>query len=306
MIFLLSLWLSKLLSIIISACKLGQASNFPGKVALLITNDFLTHFKFNKEIKIILITGTNGKSTTCGLLCNILKSAGCKVITNKAGANLLSGISSTLSFHSDIFGNIEEKYLVLEVDEATLPLITKFIKVNFIAVTNLFRDQLDRFGELDTTAKLIEKGINNCSNATVILNADDSRVAFLKANNKKIYYGINRVIPEGSPLNDKIWLNDPQENTVCPECKSELVFTTKLMAHLGNYKCKQCNFKRPEPDFAVSGFKADDLIINFDISSNSFSQSKNNFFLPMIGLFNLYNALCSIAIAKTILNVTSV
>ncbi len=308
-IFLISLWIAKLISLLIFIFKLGQASNFPGKIALYIQKDLIINFNFRKNTKIVFVTGTNGKSTSCGLLSSILSASGKKNLYNKAGANLLSGIASTLSQYSDIFGNIDYEYILLEVDEATLPLVTLQLKPDLIAVTNLFRDQLDRFGELDTTAKLLEKGLNNPkTNSIILLNADDSRVAYLKTEKQKIYYGINANFQKS---NDYFglqngWLSDPEETTICPICKSNLIFEYKTIAHLGNYKCSNCNFKRPEPNFSITNFKADNLTINFDISSTGFNNTKNNFFLPMIGTFNLYNALCSIAIAKSISNVTPV
>jgi len=300
--FLLSLWSAKFVSFIISVLHVGQASNVPGRIALLLKKEILKDFKIRPECKVILITGTNGKSTTCGLLANILKGTGKKVMYNKSGANLLSGITTTFCRYSNILGGLNYDFIILESDEASLHLITKQIHPDIITVTNLFRDQLDRFGELDTTARLIEKGIVNNKNTTVILNADDVRVAFLKTVNKKIYFGIG-TNHESRITNHESWLSDPEEATICPKCKSDLLFDYKSLAHLGNYNCTKCNLKRPNLDFSVTGFKTDNLTINFDIAYNN---SKSNFFLPMIGTFNLYNALCAIALAKTISNVTQV
>ncbi len=307
--FLLSLWTAKILSLLISLSGIGQASNFPGKIALKIKKDIIQFFKIKKETKIVLITGTNGKSTTCGLLASILQATGQKVLYNKSGANLLSGIVTAFCHYSNIFGHIKFDCILLEVDEATLPLLTLQIKPDVIAVTNLFRDQLDRFGELDTTAKLIEKGINNNKNTIIILNADDAKVAFLRTVNKKIFYGIDL---NGKPAletnytekSNNTWLSDSKETTMCPHCKSDLVFSTNTLAHLGNYKCPKCNLERPHIDFLATKIKADHLTTNFDIFGTGFENTNNNFFLSQIGLFNLYNAICSTAIAKSISNVT--
>ena len=332
--FIFSIWIAKFISLTISIFRLGQGSNVPGRFALSLKKDLFQHFKIKNNCKIILITGTNGKSTTCGLLSNILKSTNKKVFYNKSGANLLSGIASTFCHYSNLLGALSYDYIVLEVDEATLPKITREIKANVIAITNLFRDQLDRFGELDTTAKLIESGVNNNKDALIFLNADDPRVAFLNIENKRIYYGIAtnvkrhceeqsdhhdslvagsaisktlgdcRVGANPPPRNDRetLWLSDPEEITTCPSCKAELTFTHKTLAHLGNYHCNNCNLQRPKIDFSVTRFKTDHLTTNFDINFNS---SKNNLFLPMIGTFNLYNALCAISIAKTVSNATN-
>lgn len=302
--FITLLWFTKLFSLLIKLFKVGQASNFPGKIALKFKKDLLQHFKISKDTKIILVTGTNGKSTTCGLLANILKTSGRKVIYNKSGANLLTGIASCFCNYSDLFGNLKYNYIVLEIDEATLPILTNQIVPNAIAVTNFFRDQLDRFGELDSMVKLIEKGIYNSKNSTLILNADDPRVAFLKSENKKVFYGFDCGRNEtNNKINDFQWLKDPEENTICKNCNSNLVYIQKTSAHLGNYKCTKCGLTRPQIDFLISGFKTDDQTTNFNVI---FNNHKNNFFLPLIGTFNLYNALCAITIAKTISDVTNV
>jgi UDP-N-acetylmuramyl tripeptide synthase len=299
--FLLSVWSAKYVSFVISILHIGQASNVPGRIALYLNQNLFKYFNIQTNCKIILITGTNGKSTTCGLLANILKTSDKRVIYNKSGANLLSGIASTFCHYSTLLGKLNCDYIILEVDEATLHLITKKIHPDIIGITNLFRDQLDRFGELDTTAQLIERGIQNNKDSIIFLNADDSRVAFLKTENKKIYYGID-MSHEPRVTSHESWLSDPEEMTTCPECKSDLLFSHKSLAHLGNYSCTKCNLKKPKTDFSVTDFKTDSLTINFDITHNN---SKNNLFLPMIGTFNLYNALCAIAIAKTIANVTN-
>lgn len=309
LIFLLSLWFAKLISFLILIFHLGQSSNFPGKVVLLFQKDLLTNFKITKDCKIVFVTGTNGKSTTCGLLASILKKTGKKVICNKSGANLLSGIVSTFCHYSDLFGNLNCDFIILEVDEATLPILTNQLKPRLIAITNFFRDQLDRFGELDTTVKLIEKGINNNYETMVLLNGDDPRCAFIKTENRKIYYGLNKeqagetARRRDGKLDNHVWQCDPEERTICPKCGSDFIYSYKTLAHLGNYKCSKCNLTRPEINFLISDFKADNLTINFDLTYNN---HKQNYFLPMIGIFNLYNALCSVAIAKLISDITPV
>lgn len=309
LIFLLSLWFAKLISFLILIFHLGQSSNFPGKVALKIKKELLKDFEINPACKIILVTGTNGKSTTCGLLASILKKTGKKVIYNKSGANLLSGIVSTFCHYSDLFGNLNCDFIILEVDEATLPILTNQLKPRLIAITNFFRDQLDRFGELDTAVKLIERGINNNSETMILSNGDDPRCAFIKTENRKIYYGLGKerdcemTRRQDGKLNNHVWQCDPEERTICPKCGSDFIYSYKTLAHLGNYKCSKCTLSRPEINFLISDFKTDNLITNFDLTYNN---HKQNYFLPMIGIFNLYNALCSVAIAKLISDITPV
>lgn len=308
--FIISVWIIKLIALLISLLRLGQASNLPGKIGLKLRKNILKEFKLKENCKVILITGTNGKSTTAGMLTSILKVSGKKVISNAMGANLQTGIITVLAKSSTLLGDINCDFLVLEVDEATLPHVTSKLKVDVLAVTNFFRDQLDRFGELDTTVKLIEKGIENSQNAQIVLNADDTRAAFLNTQGaqKKIYYGLN--IKENKNSNDltesnESWLQDPEEVTLCPQCGSNLNFHKKYLAHLGEYACSHCDLKRPNMNFTLSDLKTDNLSTNFNFVDFQNNQ-KYNFFLPMIGTFNLYNALCAISISKTVLNVTQV
>lgn len=305
-IFLLSIWTAKLISLVISILHFGQASNFPGKVALRIKKTVIQGFKFKKDSKLILITGTNGKSTTAGLLANILKTSNKSTIYNKSGANLLSGVATTLCHYSNLFGSIKADFIILEIDEATLPLLTTQIKPDLIAVTNFFRDQLDRFGELDTTVKLIEKGINSVSNDLItVLNADDPRVTFLNINTKKIFYGLDKNSSKNflTTYSDNTdWQCNPEEATNCPRCNKSLTYNARFLAHLGDYQCLNCGTKRPTTDFRITQFKTDNLTTNLDVL---FSNHKNNFFTSMIGTFNLYNALCAISIVKTMTDITN-
>jgi UDP-N-acetylmuramyl tripeptide synthase len=280
-LFILSILAVKTVAFFISFLKLGQASNLPGKIALKIKKDILKQLKFNEDLKIIVITGTNGKSTTSGMLTSIFRATGKTVITNSAGANLLTGIITTLCRNSSLLGKINADFLVLEVDEATLKYITEALKVDLILVTNLFRDQLDRFGELDTTAKLIEEGIKKSKNAQIVLNADDPRVAFLKTETtqKKIYYGLSSISNDENSLSLSEWMKDPEEE---------------------DYKCSHREIQKPELNFLISDIKTDHLSTYFNLIEVSNNLQKSNFFLPMVGIFNLYNAASAIAIAKTI------
>ena len=314
--FLTILWITKLNIWMIRLFKLGHASNLPGKIALMLNKNFIRFFSFISNKKIILVTGTNGKSTTFGLAAVFLKTSGKTVLYNETGANLRTGIASTFAKNSNLLGRLNIEYILLEIDEATLPLITKDLAPDLIVVTNLFRDQLDRFGELDTTLKLIETGINNC-NTTVLLNADDPRVAFINTKNKKYFFGFSEGFVQGNPYSNKgypysnqgypqngmTWLLDPEEATECPNCNSSLTISNKVIAHLGSYKCNKCRLKKPVLDFEITSFQADNLSTNCDIKYNN---QKHNFFLPFIGTFNLYNTLCAIAISNLTANVTDV
>lgn len=178
---------AKLSSKLIKTLRLGEASSLPGRVALALNPSCLKTFAttLNHESQLaFFITGTNGKTTSTGLLKQIcIEAQGhSKIICNDFGANLYYGICTELVRSSDYQGKLKSSSYVLEVDEATLPRLALDLKPRILTVTNLYRDQLDRFGEIDSTQKLIIQGIQNIlqeSSAplTLILNADDPKVS---------------------------------------------------------------------------------------------------------------------------------
>ena len=161
---------------------LKGGTTFPGRVALKLDNNILS--KVSKGYKVILVTGTNGKTTTTSMIYNILKEKGLNVITNNTGANLFPGIVTTFVGHYKFFNNKgEDKYAVIEVDEANLKYITKYLTPEIITVTNLFRDQLDRYGEVYTTLTKILEGITLVPETKLVLNGDESLLGKLDVKN---------------------------------------------------------------------------------------------------------------------------
>ncbi|HEY9784623.1 MAG TPA: Mur ligase family protein, partial [Candidatus Obscuribacterales bacterium] len=167
----------------------GLGSNLPGRLARKVSPQILSGLAKQASRGVIAVTGTNGKSTTAGLLSSILRTAGFKLIHNRQGANLVTGITATLVDAATWSGEINADYCLFEIDEAALPVVASEVNLSSIVVTNLFRDQLDRFGELDTTARLIEKGIA-LNHSTAVLNADDPNVSQLCPNEQRYYFGI--------------------------------------------------------------------------------------------------------------------
>ena len=202
---ILAVNLAKLISSLVKTLKLGSGSALPGRVALKISPQILKNFKtqIGEENAIdMIVTGTNGKTTSTGILKQIVEEyTKEEVISNAMGANLYYGIVSELVNSSNSSARLKSKNLILEIDEASVPALAKVLKPKYILVTNIYRDQLDRFGELDTTLKLIIEGIeasiNQHHRTIVIYNADDEKLAslpnMLGAKVDFYSYGVNSV-----------------------------------------------------------------------------------------------------------------
>jgi UDP-N-acetylmuramyl tripeptide synthase len=226
------------------------------------------------------------------MLAAILEQAGMNVIYNFAGSNLSRGLASTLIQNSNLTGSkINGDIAIFEVDEATMPEVTGKLTPRIVAVNNLFRDQLDRCGELDKTANIIGNSIKNLDNTMIILNADDPLVASLKQYNQNVvYYGIS---------DDKISTKSTGaiDSRSCIYCGEELVFSSRYFGHLGVYQCPKCGESRPHPELFLS--KAEQ---NVEGSSATYNTRGLKYVIKinMPGLYNLYNALAAATIATNL------
>src|SRR3990167_9534889 len=269
----------------------GGGTAAPGLVALKIDPKLVR--KLDKEIKLgsVIVSGTNGKTTTARLTYDVL-SIKYKVIHNRQGSNLLRGIASTLISNSSIFGKLKFDLAIWEVDEATLPESIKNVYPQIIVLLNLFRDQLDRYGEVDSTRAKWQKALRTLpKNTTLILNCDDPGISILEKSfaGKKVFFGVsdNQVrLPAIAGIGDV---------KHCLVCDAGLIFTAQLSAHLGHYRCSKCNFKRPTPNISAANlmFKPDfSTSISLDLDSQT---STVNYSLP--GLYNVYNILAATAVS---------
>ncbi len=252
---------------------LGSGSTWPGHIALSINPNFIrqildSHPK-GAKLKVVIITGTNGKTTTGKLITSILEKNGKKVSRNKAGANLLNGLASTIVNSANFKGKLKQDYLIFESDENALPQVLEQVNPNYIVCLNLFRDQLDRYGEIDSIAKKWHGAFEKLSDkTTLILNADDPEMAFLAKDTsaKHLFFGLDETGSEKT--------KHGADSIFCPKCSSKLEYETVFFSHLGIWKCPNCKLERPKPDLS-------------SISS-----------YPMNGTYNKYNALAAALLAK--------
>lgn len=259
-------------------------SNFPGKIALKMDKSILK--SVSRDYKVILVTGTNGKTTTTSMIYNILKENGLHVITNNTGANLYPGIVTCFISNFSFFKNKKDAYAVIEVDEANVKFITEHITPEIITVTNLFRDQLDRYGEVYTTLVKILEGVSRVPESKLVLNGDESLLGKLNVKNPCIYYGFNVPIKENNSLD----LN--ADAKFCKFCKAPYSYNLVTYNHLGDYYCPECGYKRPELAYGVN------KIIDLKPESSTVVINDTEVFISQSGAYNIYNALCAFAIAR--------
>lgn len=280
---ILSILLSKITALIAKHVVKG-GSNFPGKVALKIDKSILK--KVSKGYKVILVTGTNGKTTTTSMIYNILKENKFNVITNNTGANMYPGIVACFVSNYSFFKKNENPYAVIEVDEANVKFITEHLTPEIITVTNLFRDQLDRYGEVYTTLEKILEGIVKVPISKLVLNGDESLLGKLDVKNPVVYYGFNTSIKKNTSLD----LN--ADAKFCKFCKTPYSYNLVTYNHLGDFYCPECGYKRSELQYAVNKI--------FDLTAENSSVLINDceVFISQSGAYNIYNALCAFSIAK--------
>lgn len=261
-------------------------TNFPGKVALKFDKHILK--TISQDYKVVLITGTNGKTTTTSLIYNMVKDSGKKVITNNTGANMLPGIISCFIENYSLRKHSDELYAVIEVDEANLKFVTEYVTPEIITVTNLFRDQLDRYGEVYTTLKKIREGIEPVENTKLVLNGDESLLGDLGLKNQTIYYGFNC-----SPNNaTKVDIN--ADAKFCIKCKSPYHYHFLTYSHLGDFFCENCGYKRPELQYSLDSIK------ELTAEGSLVEINGNDYYINQPGIYNIYNALCAFSVSKTL------
>lgn len=232
------LYAGKLMSAAIKEFGLGAGSTWPGHVALKVNPQFVKDI-LPTNLKTILIVGTNGKTTTAKLLAHIVEKNGFKVFQNEEGANLVNGLATSLVKKSSLFGKIHADVAIFEVDENNLPIILEQITPTAIVFLNLFRDQLDRYGEVHTIASKWESALKKLSSTTkLVLNSDDPEIRhLLKSTKGKIFYFS---VPS-KYYQKKKFANDV-DSVHCPECGTKLTFSKISYSHLGKYTCPHCKF----------------------------------------------------------------
>ena len=254
-----------------------RTSSAPGEIALKICPNLVSDIKSHINKKIIVTCGTNGKTTTNNLLASALEAKGYSVICNKIGANMLSGIVTSYIEAANIFGKFKADYACFEIDEAYARIVFNYFKPDIMVMTNLFRDQLDRYGEVDTTSALLRDAINKCPSLKLVLNGDDPLcVQFQDSENAtKIYYGVSQQVLENS--------TEAKEGRFCPKCGKLLSYNFYHYSQLGDFKCTNCDFTHPHLDAEAKNVSLK-VPMSYTVNGQAVTTNQK-------GFFNIYNML---------------
>lgn len=263
--YFIALWLGKILALAIKFLNLGGGSTWPGHLSVKIYPSLVRELlKKNQKLRSIIVCGTNGKTSTASLIRYLLEKLSYQVIHNKEGANLLNGIASVLVKASDLTGKIKADWAVFEVDEFSLPVVLNQIRPHTLFILNLFRDQLDRYGEVNTVLSRWKNVLEDLPpEVNLIINGDDPQLSFLgrKSSKNTFFFGISPILMPLVEIPHEVDFN------FCPICRSLLNYRKIAFGHLGDFYCSHCRFKR-------------ERVIDF-------ADKKINY--PLGGLYNQYN-----------------
>lgn len=247
--------------------RLGAGATWPGELALRLRPAILKAFT-SQHVTIIFVAGTNGKTTTAKMIDTILRHEGFRVRRNDSGANLDNGIVSAFIQDSDWCGNLRSRYSIFEVDEATLPKMLEQVSPHVIVLLNIFRDQLDRYGEVDAVAEKWMNALTKMRSRSIcIINGDDPQLAFI---GKRLAHHDVRFFGIDDPELFLPSIEHAMDASYCPECGNKLTFGGVYFSHLGKWACGRCGFIHPELSLTAK-----------DVVS------------PLEGTYNTYNTLAA-------------
>jgi UDP-N-acetylmuramyl tripeptide synthase len=271
------------------ARRLGRrgGTTAPGRMLLRLEPKALERLAPRLELGSVVVSATNGKTTTAGMIAAITERGGERVVHNRAGSNMHWGVATALLDA----GTSPREIGLFEVDEAWLAPVARSLDARLFLLSNLFRDQLDRYGELDIVAdrwaKLV---VEREGRSQFVLNADDPLVADLgRERSGVLYFGVeddSQSLPE---------LQHAADSKRCRNCGASYAYEAVYLGHLGRYSCPSCGRARPHPQVAAErvelrGMAGTDAEIRTPAGRMSLS-------LPLPGLYNVYNALGATAVA---------
>ncbi|MBE6814924.1 MAG: DUF1727 domain-containing protein [Ruminococcaceae bacterium] len=279
--YFIALWASKSAYILLKLLK-RNATMFPGYLALKICPDYLAQTK--KSPNVLCVTGTNGKTTTTNMVADILSESGYRVVSNRYGSNINTGVATALTHSVNVFGKPKIDVLALEVDERFSRLILPFIKPDYLIVTNLFRDSIKRNAHPEYIFSILDTYVPKTTK--LILNADCLQSSQLLKENERVYFSIDRL-----PTDVTECVNLINDFSFCPKCNEKLKFNFLRYHHIGNAYCPNCDFKSYEAKYHLTNIDYDNQLITVSIDGKEDTY-------PMVNraLYNIYNELAAISL----------
>ncbi len=265
--------------------KAGRGGSFPGELALKMDPDFIQKFKMPKIV--VLVTGTNGKTTTSNLIAESLRKAGLKVINNRRGDNLNVGIATLLASNANSNYEVQGDAAVIEVDELTLYRQFKNLHPTILVVNNFFRDQLDRAGEMETIIRKIQE-VTKDFTGDIILNGDDPNT--LRIQDTALKARIHTFSVDRNEVS-KDKTDEASEGKFCPRCGKPLKYSYYQYSHIGRFICESDGFGTIHPDIEVSAI---------DYKNETFTVENKKYHNFINSIYAIYNCACTLTVMKTL------
>lgn len=262
-----------------------NGTNLPGEIALKICPGFLRYV--GRPETIITVTGTNGKTTTTNMIADALEMTGHKVLSNRAGGNIASGIATCLLNGVNLFNRCRYPIGVLEVDERSSLRIYPYVQPDYAICTNLARDSCMRNAHPHYIFDIIDRALPEKS--LMILNADDIISSSLKKDNRRVYYAIDKQ-PEDKTESFNI-INDMR---ICPDCQELLTYDYVRYNHIGKVRCPRCGLHSPDADFRVTEVDREKGLVTIVHGAET-----ETYPLVSESIFNLYNELTVVTFLRT-------
>ncbi|HEX7736818.1 MAG TPA: MurT ligase domain-containing protein [Ktedonobacteraceae bacterium] len=284
--------------------RLGGGTSIAGIVAQRLYPEIIEHLSTQLQQGSILVTGTNGKTTTSGFIAAILSDAGLRVWRNREGSNLMRGIAGALVIRTMPNGKLRrsgQAISIFEVDEAVMPQAVQTIPTRVAVFTNLFRDQLDRYGEVDSVLEHWKRAISALPpETTLVLNADDPTIADLGRNfaGRVIYFGIEDHTLDLAQQDSSGERHQVMDTRVCSNCGGEYAYDLRFYSHIGHYRCLACGQERPR--VTVSAQKVENESFDRLRVQIKLPDQAGEIIVPLPGLYNVYNALAAVATAQAL------
>ncbi len=267
-------------------------TSLPGKLLMRLEPDAIGLLGRRLARGSVVISATNGKTTTAAMTASILGRGGTRLVHNRAGANMAGGVATALLGAVRRGGAIDGDMGLFEVDEFWLDRVVGDLEPRALLLANLFRDQLDRYGELEAIADRWAQVVAAAPATSLVLNADDPAVADLGRDRDVVYFGVEDAAVALSGM------QHAADAKHCRRCGAPYRYDRVFLGHLGHYHCESCGATRPQPAFAaervvLDGLRGARLTLRTPAGVADVA-------LPLPGLYNVYNALAAAALAQTL------